>query len=87
MLSQSPTQFSSLWALREGITEAISKEGKPYKYDISVPIEAFRDVVEKTRDHLEKQGLLNDKAVKKVVGFGHVGDGSYLSMTFTCLGS
>lgn len=77
MLSQSPAQFSSLWALREGITEAVSKEGKPYKYDISVPLSSFKIVVDGTREHLRSKGLLGDNAVKHVLGYGHVGDGKF----------
>ena len=75
VLSQNPAQFSSLWALREGVTEAVSKEGKPYKYDISVPLSAFQDVVDGTREHLRSKKLLGDHAVKHVTGYGHVGDG------------
>ncbi|KAJ3567364.1 hypothetical protein NP233_g6408 [Leucocoprinus birnbaumii] len=76
VLSQNPAQFSSLWALREGVTEAVSKEGKPYKYDISVPLSSFKEVVDNTREHLRSKGLLHDKAVKHVLGYGHVGDGN-----------
>jgi len=76
VLSQSPAQFSSLWALREGVTEAISKEGKAYKYDISVPLSSFKKVVDDTREHLRSKGLLRDGAVKYVLGYGHVGDGN-----------
>ncbi|EDR15051.1 uncharacterized protein LACBIDRAFT_175753 [Laccaria bicolor S238N-H82] len=76
VLAQSPAQFSSLWALREGVTEAVSKEGKAYKYDISVPLSSFKDVVDGTREHLRAKGLLHDKAVKHVLGYGHVGDGN-----------
>ena len=75
VLSQSPLQFSQLWAIREGITEAVSKEGKAYKYDISIPVASFKEVVDKTREHLRSRGLLRDDAVKHVVGYGHVGDG------------
>ena len=75
VLSQNPAQFSSLWALREGVPEAVSKEGKAYKYDISVPLSTFKEVVDLTREHLKSKGLLNDKAVKYVIGYGHVGDG------------
>jgi (R)-2-hydroxyglutarate---pyruvate transhydrogenase len=75
VLSQNPAQFSSLWALREGVTEAVSKEGKPYKYDISVPLSTFKEVVDVTREHLKSKGLLHEKAVKYVIGYGHVGDG------------
>ncbi|KLO20579.1 FAD-binding domain-containing protein [Schizopora paradoxa] len=76
VLSSSPAQFASLWAIREGITESISKEGKPYKYDLSVPIHAFKDVVDITREHLRSKGLLREDAVKQVMGFGHIGDGN-----------
>lgn len=77
VLSQSPAQFSSLWALREGVPEAVSKEGKAYKYDISVPVSTFKEVMDATRHHLQSKGLMGDKAVKSVVGYGHVGDGKY----------
>ncbi|RDB28695.1 D-lactate dehydrogenase [cytochrome] 2, mitochondrial [Hypsizygus marmoreus] len=76
VLAQSPAQFASLWALREGVTEAVSKEGKPYKYDISVPLSTFQEVVDGTREHLRSKGLLGDHAVKHVIGYGHVGDGN-----------
>lgn len=76
MLSQNPAQFSSLWALREGVTEAVSKEGKAYKYDISIPLASFQHVVDTTREHLRSKGLLGDHAVKHVLGYGHVGDGN-----------
>ncbi len=70
-----------MWAIREGITEAVSKEGKAYKYDISVPLASFKDVVDTTREHLRSKGLLRDDAVKHVVGYGHVGDGKSCSIS------
>ncbi|THH20002.1 hypothetical protein EW146_g1267 [Bondarzewia mesenterica] len=76
VVSQSPTQFAQLWRLREGVTEAVSKEGKAYKYDISVPLASFKDVVDTVREHLRAQGLLHENAVKHVIGYGHVGDGN-----------
>ncbi|KAF7969224.1 hypothetical protein HWV62_27935 [Athelia sp. TMB] len=76
VLSQNPAQFSSLWALREGVTEAVSKEGKAYKYDISVPLATFKDVVDQTREQIRSKGLLNEDAVTHVMGYGHVGDGN-----------
>jgi (R)-2-hydroxyglutarate---pyruvate transhydrogenase len=74
VLSQSPAQFTSLWKLREGVPEAVSKE-KAYKYDISVPLSSFKEVVDATREQLQKKGLLHEQAVKHVLGYGHVGDG------------
>ncbi|KAI0307972.1 FAD-binding domain-containing protein [Multifurca ochricompacta] len=76
VLSQSPAQFSSLWKLREGVTEAVSKEGKAYKYDISIPLASFKEVVDATREQLRRKGLLHENAVKHVLGYGHVGDGN-----------
>ncbi|KAF8832480.1 hypothetical protein HHX47_DHR1001654 [Lentinula edodes] len=76
VLAQNPAQFSSLWALREGVTEAVSKEGKAYKYDISVPLSTFKECVDLTRERLRSKGLLNDDQVKAVIGYGHVGDGN-----------
>lgn len=75
VLAQSPAQFAQLWSLREGLTESVSKEGKAYKYDITVPLASFKDVVDQTREHLRVKGLLGEKAVKQVIGYGHVGDG------------
>jgi (R)-2-hydroxyglutarate---pyruvate transhydrogenase len=75
VLSQSPAQFASLWRLREGIGEALSKEGKAYKYDISVPLSSFKEVVDATREQLQRKGLLGEHAVKHVLGYGHIGDG------------
>jgi len=73
-LSQSDSQFASLWALREGLTEAVQKEGKPYKYDVSVPISDFPKVVEGVRERLISKGLYGEHAIPLVMGYGHVGD-------------
>lgn len=82
VLSQNPAQFSSLWALREGVTEAVSKEGKAYKYDISVPLSTFKEVVDRTQEHLRSKGLLHADAVTHVMGYGHVGDGNQSADSF-----
>lgn len=80
-LSQSPSQISSLWGLREGVPEAMSKEGKVYKYDISVPIASFKEVVDLTKEQLRRKGLLCEDAVRHVVGYGHVGDGEFVCIS------
>lgn len=85
VLSQSPTQFISLWKLREGVPEAVSKEGKTYKYDISVPIASFKEVVDATKEQLRRKGLLREDAARHVIGYGHVGDGELQYIpTFLC---
>jgi len=80
VLSQSPSQFNSIWALREGLTECCQKEGKPYKYDVSVPLADFQNVVDAIRERLISKGLYGDHAISKVMGYGHVGDGDYPSI-------
>lgn len=85
VLSQTPSQFNSLWKLREGVPEAVSKEGKTYKYDISVPIASFKEVVDTTKEQLRRKGLLHEDAVRHVIGYGHVGDGKLQRIpTFPC---
>ncbi|KAH7097743.1 FAD-binding domain-containing protein [Auriculariales sp. MPI-PUGE-AT-0066] len=76
VMSTSRDQFNALWRLREGITEAIGREGKAYKYDISIPVPKFKEAVDLTRARLDKLGLLGPDAVKHVLGYGHVGDGN-----------
>ena len=76
VLAQSPAKFESLWAIREGIPEAIGKAGKTYKYDVSIPVSKFKEIVDKTKEHLRSKGLLHEDAVRSVIGYGHFGDGS-----------
>ena len=81
VLAQATEQFQQLWSLRECIPEAVSKEGKAYKYDISVPITTFEEVVQKTREQLKSKNLYKTPGgVKEVVGYGHVGDGMCSSL-------
>lgn len=74
-LSQSPAQFASLWAFREGIAEAAGKSGKVYKYDISVPVSEFVNTTNRVRERVGHK-------VKEVVGYGHVGDGERVFTPF-----
>lgn len=69
-LGQSSQQDAELWALRENISEALSKF-KPYKNDISVlpsKIPAFVSEMEEL--------LVREYRDYEVVWFGHVGDGN-----------
>ena len=76
VVAQDTTQFKNLWAIREGIPEACSKTGSLYKYDLSIPVPVFYQMVEDMRARLDKEGVLgDDKPVECVVGFGHIGDG------------
>ena len=76
-LAQDETQIKSLWAWREGITEALSHLGGTYKYDVSIPLKELYQLVEDTRARVAAAGLLGDTEdfpVRTVVGYGHMGD-------------
>ncbi|NP_001408165.1 D-2-hydroxyglutarate dehydrogenase, mitochondrial isoform 4 precursor [Mus musculus] len=64
-----------LWALRERITEALSRDGYVFKYDLSLPVERLYDLVIDLRTRLGPRA-------KHVVGYGHLGDGNlHLNVT------
>lgn len=67
-LAQDRTQMKALWKLREGIAEALMKNGVVYKYDISLPTDKMYDFVEDMQRRLGQRAL--------VVGYGHLGDGN-----------
>ncbi|KXX82577.1 D-lactate dehydrogenase [cytochrome] 2, mitochondrial [Madurella mycetomatis] len=76
-LAQDETQLKSLWAWREGITEALGHLGGVYKYDVSIPLKELYQLVEDTRARVDAAGLLGDTEeypVRAVVGYGHMGD-------------
>lgn len=76
-VAQDTTQMKSLWALREGITECLGKEGGTYKYDMSAPLDKLYELVDVTRAKLDEAGLVGPgKPVIDVVGYGHLGDGN-----------
>ncbi|KAI8064533.1 FAD linked oxidase [Gongronella butleri] len=76
VVAQDETQSESIWGVREGLIEALGKEGTVYKYDISMPVPKINGCVLDMRDHLEKGGVFGkpDSLVIDVVGHGHVGD-------------
>eukprot|EP00937_MAST-01D_sp_MAST-1D-sp2_P002765 g2765.t1 len=68
-------QAAALWALREGITPALTAAGRVLKYDVSLPTRRMYDLVPALRERLRAAGFGADEGVR-VVGFGHVGDGN-----------
>lgn len=44
-LAQGSAQQASIWHLRESLAEALSKEGMVYKYDVSLPLDHFYELV------------------------------------------
>jgi FAD/FMN-containing dehydrogenase len=60
-------QREALWALREGLPEAINQRGVPHKLDVSVPLSTLPAFVDELRARITEGEL---------VLFGHVGDGN-----------
>lgn len=70
VLSESESQATSLWQLRERITESIARF-RPYKNDIAVRISQLPGFLEKAH------ALLADQYPScEVIWFGHLGDGN-----------
>lgn len=68
VVSQDDSQAKSLWFIRESVPESISKSGKVYKYDISIPVAKMYDIVKDVRQKLAHIPHA------KVSGYGHMGD-------------
>jgi FAD/FMN-containing dehydrogenase len=64
------TKVKDLWKLREGISESLLHDGYVYKYDVSIPLRNYYELVTVMRDHLTSKGV----KIKSVAGFGHLGD-------------
>eukprot|EP00005_Dracoamoeba_jomungandri_P013049 CAMPEP_0174277288 /NCGR_PEP_ID=MMETSP0439-20130205/60851_1 /TAXON_ID=0 /ORGANISM="Stereomyxa ramosa, Strain Chinc5" /LENGTH=389 /DNA_ID=CAMNT_0015369597 /DNA_START=501 /DNA_END=1667 /DNA_ORIENTATION=+ len=67
-ISQDVSQFKKIWLLREEITSALARAGKPYKYDLSIPISVMYDLVVAMKKRLAHLPSC------RVYGYGHVGD-------------
>ena len=80
ILAQDETQANKIWALREGVPESLSKLGGTYKYDVSIPLDSFYDIVIDVGNKLTKEGLIDPEDTNvpgiAVVGYGHIGDGN-----------
>jgi FAD/FMN-containing dehydrogenase len=71
VVAQSLAQARALWALRELISEAQTREGRNIKHDIAVPISSIARFVAGT-DALLQQRF----PAVRMVTFGHLGDGN-----------
>lgn len=61
-----PSKMKYIWQLRERIAEGMLKEGYCFKYDISLPLSNFYEIVPVLRERL------GDMAIR-VCGYGHIG--------------
>jgi FAD/FMN-containing dehydrogenase len=71
VIAESESQRSELWALRENISEAQKREGASIKHDISVPISAIPEFLERATS-----AVLRAIPGARPVSFGHIGDGN-----------
>jgi len=70
-IAASQAQAAALWRLRENISEAQKREGISIKHDVSVPVSAIPEFIERAAVALQQcyPGV-------RIVAFGHLGDGN-----------
>ncbi|KAK7094001.1 D-2-hydroxyglutarate dehydrogenase, mitochondrial-like [Littorina saxatilis] len=74
-LATDTTKIQAIWGLRERMAEGLLHDGYCYKYDVSLPLPSFYQLVEDMRERVEG-------SAKRVVGYGHIGDGNlHLNVT------
>jgi len=71
VLTRSERERAALWKMRESIPEAQRREGAGLKHDVSVPVAALADFVERAAPWLAAH--VPDG---QLVAYGHVGDGN-----------
>jgi FAD/FMN-containing dehydrogenase len=71
VVAASEAQAAALWRLRESIAEAERLHGPSVKHDVSVPVAAMPDLLDRARAAVETRF-----AGVRVVAFGHLGDGN-----------
>lgn len=76
VLAQDSKQAETFWSWREEIPGSIAKSGTAMTYDFGLDAPLLYKMVEDTKDHFDKKGLLGkDKLYSNLIGFGHLGDG------------
>jgi FAD/FMN-containing dehydrogenase len=71
VLARSERERMALWKMRESIPEAQRREGAGLKHDISVPVSALAEFVERA-----SQWIAANVPDGRLVAYGHVGDGN-----------
>ncbi|KAI1726728.1 FAD binding domain-containing protein [Ditylenchus destructor] len=75
IMAESIADANYMWKLRENASLSLISDGYVYKFDLSLPLAHFYEIVEVIRKRLGDR-------VTRVVGFGHVGDGNvHLNIT------
>ncbi|KAG5190927.1 FAD-binding domain-containing protein [Tribonema minus] len=81
VIAQDMSQAADLWAIREHVPVAAATGGYQYKYDVSVPIPRFYELVRAVRRRFQELSLAEDRAA--AFGYGHLGDGN-LHLNVVC---
>lgn len=70
-LAQSDSQRTSLWTLRESLSDIQKREGGSIKHDVSVPVSTMAAFIKRASEAVQKEmpGI-------RPVPFGHIGDGN-----------
>jgi FAD/FMN-containing dehydrogenase len=71
MPASSLAQAQAMWKLRESVPEAQRRHGASIKHDVSVPVSAIPELIEKGTALAQKEAPEGD-----VVSYGHAGDGN-----------
>lgn len=67
--------MTDIWRIRDSITTGLKSDGVVYKYDVSLPISAFYELVNIMR-------VRTKHLATRCVGYGHLGDGNlHLNIT------
>ena len=70
IVAEGETQAKSIWKLRDGVTEAISRSGLSHKFDVTVPPSEIPGFL----DRMENLGV--EFSGFRTILFGHLGDGN-----------
>ncbi len=70
LVADDTTSRESLWAIREGHTDAINAAGIPHKLDVGVPLHQLDRFLDQVPDVVAAAGA------ERVILFGHLGDGN-----------
>ncbi|XP_049866142.1 D-2-hydroxyglutarate dehydrogenase, mitochondrial isoform X1 [Pectinophora gossypiella] len=68
-VTSEPAKMQTIWNLRESIAGAGLLDGYIFKYDVSIPIVKYYDLVPLLRQRLGSKAT-------RVYGYGHIGDGN-----------
>ncbi|XP_043286112.1 D-2-hydroxyglutarate dehydrogenase, mitochondrial [Venturia canescens] len=65
-----PAKIKNIWDLRERVAEGVMRDGYCFKYDVSLPLSHFYEIIELLRERLTNLNVV------RINGFGHLGDGN-----------